>query len=239
VEVLRPTPQEAERARIGRDLDRIEAAVAAGNADLRALGFWRLVAEIKRDRVLTIACADQCGRIDEAAFRSRVHRLPVWLGNLLLLGEVAGGVVAIVLAGVWTGAAAGLALLVAGVAWSIGVHSPTHCVVGWIAGIRFTAYFLGGPPPPRPGIKTDYATYLRADPAKRAWFHASGAIATKIAPFVAVAVSPATNAPAWAVLLMGAYGVAQIATDVAFSVKSSDWKRFRRERAVARELRSR
>ena len=96
-----------------------------------------------------------------------------------------------------------------------------------------------GPPPPRPGIKTDYATYLRADPAKRAWFHASGAIATKIAPFVAVAVSPATNAPAWAVLLMGAYGVGQIATDVAFSVKSSDWKRFLRERAVARELRSR
>ena len=96
----------------------------------------------------------------------------------------------------------------------------------------------GNPPNPY-GIKTDYATYLRVDPAKRAWFHASGAIATKVAPFVAVVVSPATNAPAWAVLLMGAYGVGQIATDVAFSVKSSDWKRFRRERAVARELRSR
>ena len=240
MEVLRPTPQEAERARIAGELDRIEAATGSGNGDLRALGFWRLVGAIKRDRVLTIAFADQCGRIDQAAFRARVRfRLPVWLGNLLLLGVVAAGVVAIVLAGVWTGTAAGLALLAAGLAWSLGVHSPTHWAVGWIDGIRFADYFLGGPPPPRPGIKTDYASYLRADPAKRAWFHASGAIATKIAPFVAVAVSPATNAPGWAVIAMAAYGLLQIATDVAFSVRSGDWKRFFRERAVARELRSR
>jgi hypothetical protein len=240
VEVLRPTPQETERARIERELDRIEAAVAGGAEDVRALGFWKLVSTIKRDRVLTIAFADQCGRIDRAAFRTRVRlRLPVWLGNALLLAVVGAGVVAIVLAGVWTGPAAGLALVAAGLAWSLGVHSPTHCVVGWIDGIRFTDYFLGGPPPPRPGIKTDYATYLRADPAKRAWFHASGAIATKVAPFVAVAVSPATNAPGWAVIVMAAYGVVQIVTDVAFSVRSGDWKRFLRERAVARQLRSR
>jgi hypothetical protein len=240
VEVLRPTPQEAERDRIGSELDRIEAAVGRGEGDLRALGFWRLVGAIKRDRVLTIAFADQCGRIDEAAFRARVRfRVPVWLGNVLLPGVVAAGVVAIVLAGVWTGPAAGIALLAAGLAWSLGVHSPTHWAVGWIDGIRFTDYFLGGPPPPRPGIKTDYATYLRADPHKRAWFHASGAIATKIAPFVAVALSPATNAPGWAVIAMAAYGFLQIATDVAFSVRSGDWKRFLRERAVARELHSR
>jgi hypothetical protein len=31
-----------------------------------------------------------------------------------------------------------------------------------------------------------------------------------------------------------ALGVLQIGTDVAFSVKSSDWKKFRRERGVAR-----
>jgi hypothetical protein len=240
VELLRPTPQEAERVRIGRELDRLEAAIAAGNTDLRALGFWRLIAEIERDRVLTIAFADQCGRIDEAAFRARVRfRAPVWAGNVLLAGVVGAGLVAVVLAARWTGAAAGLALLAAGLAWSLGVHSPTHYLVGRVDGIRFTAYFLGGPPPPRPGIKIDYATYLRADPAKRAWFHASGAIATKIAPIVAVAVSPATNAPGWAVITMGAYGLLQIVTDIAFSVRSSDWKRFLRERAVARELRSR
>ena len=73
----------------------------------------------------------------------------------------------------------------------------------------------------------------------RAWFHASGAIATKIAPFVAVALSPATNAPGWAVFAMGAYGVLQIVTDVMFSTKSSDWKKFSRERAIAKDLRRR
>jgi hypothetical protein len=240
VEVLRPTPQEAERIRIAHELDRLEAAVAAGNTDLRALGFWRLIAEVERDRVLTISFADRCGRIDDGAFRARIRfRPPVWVGNALLFGVVGAGVVAIVLAARWTGPAAGFALLGAGLAWSLGVHSPTHYVVGRVDGIRFTAYFLGGPPPPRPGIKTDYATYLRADPSKRAWFHASGAIATKIAPFAAVAMAPATNAPGWAVIAMGAYGLLQILTDIVFSVRSSDWKRFLRERAIARELRSR
>jgi hypothetical protein len=71
----------------------------------------------------------------------------------------------------------------------------------------------------------------------RAWFHASGAIATKIAPFVAVALSPATNAPAWAVLAMAVYGVFQIVTDLRLSTKTSDWKKFSRERAVAKAAR--
>ena len=73
MEALRPTPQEAERAAIRRRLDEIDASVRAGETDLRALGFWRVVEAIKRDRVLTIALADQCGRIDAAAFSGRVR----------------------------------------------------------------------------------------------------------------------------------------------------------------------
>ncbi len=237
---LRPTAGEAASLRIAEELDGIEAAVLTGSTDLRALGFWRVVAAIKRDPVLVLDHADQVGRIDQAAFRARVRaRVPVWVGTLLLGGVIAVGVIAIVLAARWTGTAAGLALVAAAVSWSIGVHSPTHMAFGWFAGIRFTDYFLGGPPPPRPGLKTDYATYLRAEPSMRAWFHASGAIATKIAPFVAVALAPATNAPAWAVIAAAAIGVLQIATDVLFSTKSSDWKKFRRERAVTKDLRRR
>ena len=235
---LRPTAGEAASLRIAEELDRIEAAVRAGSTDLRTLGFWRVVAAIKCDPVSVLDHADQVGRIDRAAFRARVRaRVPVWVGTVLLGAVTAAGVVAIVLAARWTGTAAGLALLAAAVAWAIGVHSPAHWGFGWFAGIRFTDYFLGGPPPPRPGLKTDYATYLRAEPSMRAWFHASGAIASKLAPFVAVALAPATNAPAWAVLAAAAFGVLQIVTDVLFSTKSSDWKRFRRERAVARYLR--
>ena len=188
---------------------------------------------MKPDRLLVDEHADQIGRIDTAAFRAGVRlRVPVWAGNLLLLaGVIAGGRGR--LAGVRLGhdARQGLALLAAGVIWAIAVHSPAHWMVGRAIGIRFTDYFMGGPPPPRPGLKTDYATYLRADPDSRAWMHASGAIATKLAPFVALVFWPASGAPWWSAVALLALGVLQIVTDVTLSVTSSDWKKFARERA--------
>jgi len=217
-------------------LDVIEEAVAVGNTDLRALGFWRIVARVKPDRVLVHEFAEQIGRIDTAAFRAGVNpRVPVWAGNLLLLAGVVAGGVAVWLAYAWDDALwKGLALLAAGGIWAIAVHSLAHWMVGRAIGIGFTDYFMGGPPPPRPGIKTDYATYLRADPDSRAWMHASGAIATKLAPFVALVFWPGSGAPWWSAVGLLVIGVAQIVTDVTLSTKSSDWKKFSRERAVAR-----
>jgi hypothetical protein len=238
VEVLRPTSEQAQAADIQRDLETIEAAVEAGNRDLRSLGFWPVVGLIKRDRVLIGRCADQVGRIDTRAFRAGVRaRVRPWVGIVAMVIVALLGVAGVVLAIEWTGTWAGLALLGAGVAWSIGWHVPAHAFVGWLAGIRYTDAFLGGPPPPRPGIKTDYATYLRAEPSVRAWFHASGALATKAAPFVALALWPLTQAPAWAAWGLLVLGVVQIGTDLAFSTKSSDWKKFRRERTLAKNLR--
>ena len=227
---------EASQALAAR-LDRIEAAVASGGADLKELGFWRIVATVKRDRALIAAHAEQIGRIDAAAFRRFVGRwrVPARIGTTVL---VAGALVG--LAGAVAGTTvddptwAGILLIGAGAIWTVALHSPTHHLVGWLAGIRFTDYFVGGPPPPRPGIKTDYATYLRADPRSRAWMHASGALATKLAPFLALAFVPASTAPWWAAAVLVAIGVVQIVTDVLFSVRLSDWKKFRRERAVAR-----
>ena len=69
--------------------------------------------------------------------------------------------------------------------------------------------------------------------------HASGAIASKIAPFISLAFWPASHAPAWAAWVILAIGVGQIVTDVLFSTKSSDWKKVRRERKVARAQGSR
>jgi hypothetical protein len=225
---------------MGRELDRIEGAVAGGDTDLGSLGFWRVVGRIKRDPVAVLRLADQVGRIDTAAFRARVRtRVRPSVGIAVLVLGIAVGVAAVILAARWTGTAAGIALLVAAGAWSVGVHTPTHAFVGWLAGIRFTDAFLGPPPPPRPGIKTDYASYLRAEPSMRAWFHASGAIATKLAPFVGLALWPITHAPAWAAWALLGLGILQIATDVAFSRKRGDWKKFARERAVARDLRDR
>ncbi len=218
------------------DLDRIEAAVQAGNTDLKALGFWRVVAQVKPDRMLVDRYGDQIGRIDGSAFRSGVRfRIPVWAGNAILLTGVAVGLAsAIVARSVSSSTLAGMLLIATGVIWSVSLHSPTHWFVGYLASIRFTDYFLGGPPPPRPGLKSDYATYLRADPGSRAWMHASGAIATKLAPFLALAFWPGSGAPWWSAVALIAIGLLQIGTDLAFSVKSSDWKKFHRERAVAK-----
>ena len=222
---------------LGDRLDAIEAAVASGGADLKALGFWRIVGTVKRDRALIGAHADQIGRIDAAAFRAFVGRwrLPAALGTAVLVaGTIVGLGAAVAGATVDDPLWAGLLLIAAGGIWAVTLHSPAHHLAGWLAGIRFTDYFVGGPPPPRPGIKTDYATYLRADPASRAWMHASGAIATKLAPFLALAFVPGSHAPWWAGATLVALGVLQIVTDVLFSVRSSDWKKVRRERAVAR-----
>jgi hypothetical protein len=240
VEPLRPTAEQSALTELGDDLDRIGAAVAAGNRDLRQLGFWRVVGRIKRDQVAIGLYAEAVGRIDTRVFRAGVRtRVRPWIGVAAMLLVAAGGVAAAVLAGVWTGFWAGLSLVGAGVAWSVGWHLPAHAFAGWLAGISFTDAFLGGPSPPRPGLKTDYATYLRAEPSMRALFHASGAIATKLAPFVALALWPATNAPGWAAWVLLGLGAVQIGTDIAFSRRSSDWKKVARERAVARDIRDR
>lgn len=217
------------------DLDRIEAAVQAGTTDLRTLGFWGIVAKVKPDRILVDRYADQIGRIDAAAFRLRVkRRVPVWVGNtVLLVATLVGLAAAIAAQYVSSSTVAGLLLLGAGAVWTVSLHSPTHWAVARAINIDFTDYFIGGPPPPRPGLKSDYATYLRADPDSRAWMHASGAIMTKIAPLFALAFWPPSGAPWWSAAGLVAICVASVATDVAFSVKVSDWKKFRRERAVA------
>src|SRR5581483_4144228 len=128
-------------------------------------------------------------RIDRAAFEARVRlRFPVALGNAALaLGTLAGAGAVVLALRTASAVVAGVALVAAGAHWA----------AGRVAGIRFTHYFLGGPFPPRPGLKIDYASYLRAFPVERAWMHAAGALATKVAPFAALGFWWASDAPAW------------------------------------------
>jgi len=232
--MTQPSPEEPFQDAFAR----IEAAVEGGDTDLRELGFWRLLAKVKADRALSEHWADAAGRIDRRAFEARIRlRVPVWVGNtLLVIGTIVGGVVVgLALGSTTSEVVAGIALVAAGGIWSVTWHDLAHWIVGRIVGIRFTSYYLAGPFPPRPGLKTDYATYLRTPPIARAWMHASGALATKLAPFVALAFWPLTNAPWWSAAALLALGIVQIVTDVTFSVRSSDWKKVRRERAVARQ----
>jgi hypothetical protein len=213
---------------------RMESAVDAGQTDLSGLGFWRLLRRVKVEPMLAEHWADQAGRIDRKAFEAGVRfRFPVWFGNLVLLIGVLFGAAAVVY-GMRSDnpTVAGSAFVVAGAAWSVCVHDLAHWAVGRLAGISFLAYYVGFPP--WPGLKIDYASYLRASPAARAWMHASGTLATKIAPFVALGFCLAANGPAWAAWVLAGIGALQIVTDILLSRTRSDWKRVGRERALAR-----
>jgi len=100
--------------------------------------------------------------------------------------------------------------------------------------MRVTYWFVGTMRQPQPGIKVDYATYLRTPARQRAWMHASGAIVTKVVPFISLALGLLMGAPTWTLVILGLLGVVQITTDVLWSTKASDWKKFKREMAVAR-----
>jgi hypothetical protein len=218
------------------EFERIEAAVDEGETDLRALGFWRLLAKVKADPVLAHHWAEQAGRIDRKVFEARaLLRVPVWLGNaLLLVGTLAGAIAVSIALTTDSETLAGLALVFAALDWSTTFHIPAHWLVGRAVGIRFLAYYLRDLMPPFPGLKIDYATYLRVAPETRAWMHASGAIASKIAPFLVLAFWPASDAPGWAAWAIAGYEVLIIGTDVFISTRTSDWKRFRREMRIAR-----
>jgi hypothetical protein len=138
----------------------------------------------------------------------------------------------------------GLMLLVAAGGLSVTLHDPAHWLVGRLRGIRFDSYFLDGPFRIQPGIKIDYGSYLRASPTARAWMHAAGAVASKVAPFAvfAGAYFPHRSAnydlfPPWAMWGVLGIGVLQIVTDLVWSTKRSDWKKVGRELRVGRAQR--
>ena len=218
---------------------RIENAVDAGEADLSKLRFWGLVREIKREPRLSEHWAETIGRIDRKAYERRVRpRFPVWFGNAVLLAGtgVAGAAIGYATACDNRAVAGGL-LVGSGAVLSVTVHDLAHWAIGRLRGIRFLSYFLDGPFRIQPGLKTDYATYLRTAPEARATMHAAGAVASKIAPFVALGLWPISDAPAWAAWGLAALGGIQILTDVVWSTKKSDWKKFSREMAAARSHR--
>jgi hypothetical protein len=64
--------------------------------------------------------------------------------------------------------------------------------------------------------------------------HAAGAITTKLTPFLILPYALAIDADIWVVGLLLAVGVGQVVSDIVYSTKKSDWKKFRREVRLAR-----
>lgn len=211
------------------------ALTADQRPDLRALGFWQAVARVKRDPALVARYADRVASIDRAAFRQAVPmRLPAVVGVILLVAGAVIGIVVLALAPQLGRPWLEIALIAGMGALDVATHGLAHVAVGTLVGIRFTDWFVDLPSKPQPGMKVDYASYLRTPARARAWMHASGAIVTKIVPFAVLPYGDAIGAQAWALALIAALGVFQLVSDALFSVKASDWKKFRREMRLAR-----
>jgi hypothetical protein len=222
---------------IGVVLSRCEELLEAGEPlDLKAEGFWRAVGKVKRDQSMVEEYADRIGSIDRLAFEAWVFRsFPIGFGEALLwLGTVAG--LAVIAAGYYIDEPQNALLLLAGTGMLLLVtHGLGHLIVGRAVGIRFTRWFIGTLARPQPGVKTDYTSYLRVSARRRAWMHASGALVTKAVPFLMLGAAWGMEAPAWAWVALIVIGVLQIVTDLTLSVKQSDWKKYRREMAIAKE----
>jgi len=228
-----------------------ERSLDAGRG-LKGTGFWKAVAVLRSDGALAELYADRVAVIDRRAFERGVKlRFPLWFGLLMLVAMTLFGIAAVASArfvghekffgdrlyeivdgGRWF---VPVAFLAGTIALLLGTHSLAHYVVGRIVGIRFTHTFLGGPPPPRPGVKVDYASYLRASPMSRAVMHASGAVLTKLVPFALLVASvPLYEDFPWLTWILIGIGLLQIVTDITLSTKVSDWKKVRRELRAAR-----
>ena len=222
-----------ERTEIEARLDRAEAAVAEGTG-VSGTGFWPAVGAVKRDPSQVEAYATRIADIDRRAFEAwALFTVPAALGTaVMVVGTLIG------LGIVWAayGATelwAGLFLLVGTGITLVTTHGLAHLVVGRAVGMRFTHWFVGRLSRPQPGVKVDYATYLGTSAQSRAWMHASGALVTKTIPFLALGPALVIGVSWWVTILLIMVGIVQIVTDVLWSTRASDWKKYRREMQYA------
>lgn len=222
-------------AEIDAVLDAAEAAVAGPKpVVLSGTGYWQVVVALKRDRTLVDRYADRVGAIDEAAFRTWAPIVvPFWPGTILAIGGMLLGLAIIGLAYGLAEPWNGISFLAGTLGLLVATHGLGHLTVGSALGIGFTVWFAGFRRP-QPGIKTDYASYLRAPARYRAWMHASGAVVTKAIPFLLIPSALIADVPFWTLAILGILAVAQLLTDALWSTRVSDWSKYRREIEIAR-----
>lgn len=215
----------------------LEGAFAAveRRQGLKGTGFWKAVEEIKGSDDLTARFAARVSDIDRRAFEDwAVLLVPEPAGTILASAAALIGIGAVAASSYLTEPANWLVFAGGGVALFASTHGLGHLAVGTAAGMRFTHWFVGSFKRPQPGVKVDYASYLRVPPRRRAWMHAAGALVTKVLPFALLPAAVAADLPEWMLWALAAIGVAQIGVDVMWSVEKADWKKFRREMAYAR-----
>lgn len=224
------------RTDIESTLQAIESSFDADPAaDVAGTGFWKAVGALKSDPELIEEFADRVAAIDQEAFRRwALLIMPLGIGTVVALIGVGIGALFVALAFGAETPADGIFLLLGMFVLFTALHSLAHLVVGRVLGIRFTSWFVGTIKRPQPGVKIDYSSYLRTAPTRRAWMHAAGAIMSKAVPFLLIPIAIAAEVPAWTIGVLIGFGLMTITTDALLSVKSGDWKKFKRELAYSK-----
>jgi hypothetical protein len=171
---------------------------------IQELGFWKLVAKVKRDPEVIKKYAHRIGKIDQKIFRDRApFTMGIPLGNML---EFTGIVLSlgILLWGtaIYSGPYSWALPLAAAFLLSTAVHPLAHYLAGKSLGISFTFYFLNGPIKIEPTVKTDYASYLKARPRQRAAVHLAGAVATTLSPLLVLVLGYFLGAPSLSIFAL-------------------------------------
>lgn len=220
---------ELSQAAIDAALQRAEEAVARGEG-LAGTGFWPAVAAARRDPAVAGPHADRIAAVDRrAASTWALVRIPPRPGHALVAAGLVLGAAALAAAGGLDGSGQAAALLGGGLLLLLSTHAPAHWIAGRLVGIAFTGYFVASLHDPFPGVKIDYATYLRASPRARALMHAAAPVVSKVVPFAVLGVAVAVDAaPAVRIVLL-VVGIGQLAVDLAFSTRSGDWSKVLRE----------
>lgn len=224
-----------DRSGVEAAFDLVEQRLTgSGKVDLSGTGFWKAVAAVKGRPEWIDEYAERIGRIEREVFqRWALVKVPVAVGTTVMVLATALGFFLIGRAYSETGLAQAFLLGAGTGTLMVSTHGLTHLVVGTLQGMRFTHWFVGTASRPQPGVKLDYASYIRIPASKRAWMHASGAITTKLIPLVGLGAGWAMDAESWALALLALVAVGQVVIDVVWSTKKSDWKKFRREMAYA------
>jgi hypothetical protein len=218
-----------ESSAIATALETADEALGAGFG-LGGTGFWSAVSAVKTNPALTDAFADRIAAIDRRAFdRWVLIKVPLHVGTTLMVGGTIAGLVLVAASYRLEETPALLAFFTGFLVLLTTTHGLAHLLVGTAVGIGFSCWFIGRLSQPQPGVKIDYASYLRTPARSRAWMHASGALVTKLTPFGLVGAAFYANVPRWTVWVLLVVGAVITFTDIVWSTKSSDWKKYRRE----------
>lgn len=152
--------------------------------DYKGKDFWRIVNQVKKDKINDDALLEQIENINQIGFREKVSfTVSVPLGNLL---ESILTIAAVFLA---FRISSNLMLYISALILMTTLHPLSHYVAGSLSGIRFTHYYLNGPARIEPTLRIDYSSYLKVHAKGRALMHLSGVIGTLAAPVIVALIA--------------------------------------------------